>query len=277
MSTPRRFPIRTSLHYLLLTVVSLIIAFPLLFAISTSFMTPSESLSSPPNLFPSHFNLNSYHDALAVAPLGKFLLNSLIVSLAIVAGQLFTSALSAYAFAFLRFPGRNLLFYLFLTTMMIPWEVTLIPNYFTIKELGWLSTYQGLAAPFLATAFGTFLLRQFYMQIPRDLYEAAMLDGCGHWRFFLTVVVPLSRPALGTLSVYAFIQAWNMYLWPLLITNKTSMRTVQVGISMLQNEEQLAWNLVMAGVVLVLLPTVIMLIVGQKQLVKGLLSGAVKG
>jgi ABC-type glycerol-3-phosphate transport system permease component len=277
MSTLRRVPVKSALHYLALAVVSLIIAFPILFAISTSFMTPAESLSSPPHLFPSSFNLKSYQDALSVAPLGKFILNSIIVSLAIVAGQLLTSALSAYAFVFLRFPGRNVLFYLFLATMMIPWEVTLIPNYFTIKYLGWLSTYQGLAAPFLATAFGTFLLRQFYLQIPRDLYEAAMLDGCGHWRFFTTVVVPLSRPALGTLSVYAFIQSWNMYLWPLLITNKTGMRTVQVGISMLQNEEQLAWNLVMAGVVLVLLPTVLMLIIGQKQLVKGLLSGAVKG
>ncbi|KEO82200.1 carbohydrate ABC transporter permease [Tumebacillus flagellatus] len=274
---PRTKQVTTAAHYLVLLIVSLIIAFPILFALSTSLMTPAESLSSPPHLVPSHLNFTSYHNALQAAPLGKFLLNSVIVSAVIVAGQLLTSSLSAYAFAFLRFPGRNLLFYLFLATMMIPWEVTLIPNYLTIKQLGWLSTYQGLAAPFLATAFGTFLLRQFYLQIPRDLYEAAVLDGCGHWRFFLTVVVPLSRPALGTLGVYAFLQAWNMYLWPLLITNKTGMRTVQIGISMLQNEEQLAWNLIMAGVVLVLLPTVLLLIIGQKQLVKGLLAGSVKG
>ena len=275
MKTARR--IQNGFHYLLLLVVALVIAFPILFAVSVSFMTPGDIASNPPHLIPPSWNFESYGEALETAPIGRFIVNSAIVSALIVIGQLVTSSLSAYAFAFLRFPGRQMLFYLFLATMMIPWEVTLIPNYLTIKGLGWLSTYQGLAVPFFATAFGTFLLRQFFLQIPRELYEAARIDGCGHWRFFLTVVLPLSRPALGTLTVYAFLQAWNMYLWPLIVTNETAMRTTQIGISMLQHEEALSWNLVMAGVVMVLLPTVLLLIIGQRQLVKGLMAGAVKG
>ncbi|WP_424955043.1 carbohydrate ABC transporter permease [Effusibacillus lacus] len=269
--------ITLGIHYLALIVVSLVIAFPILFALLQSLMTASDAASYPPHLLPPKIYPGSYREALQTAPLGRYIVNSFAVSLIIVIGQLATSSLSAYAFAFLRFPGRELLFYTFLATLMIPWEVTIIPNYFTIKHLGWLSTYQGLAAPFLATAFGTFLLRQFYLQIPRDLYEAAIIDGCGHWRFFLQIVVPLSRPAMGTLGVYAFLQAWNMYLWPLLVTNQTSMRTVQIGISMLQFEEALSWNLVMAGVIMVLLPTIVLLIVGQRQLVKGLMAGAIKG
>lgn len=275
MKTARR--IKNSFHYLLLLVVALVIAFPILFALSVSLMSPGDIASNPPHLLPPSLHLDSYAEALSTAPIGRFILNSVIVSALIVVGQLLTSSLSAYAFAFLRFPGRQVLFYLFLATMMIPWEVTLIPNYLTIKGLGWLSTYQGLSVPFFATAFGTFMLRQFFLQIPRELHESARIDGCGHWRFFLTMVMPLSRPALGTLTVYAFLQAWNMYLWPLTITNETSMRTVQIGISMLQHEEALSWNLVMAGVVMVLLPTVLLLVIGQRQLVKGLMAGAVKG
>jgi sn-glycerol 3-phosphate transport system permease protein len=275
MKTARR--VKNSFHYLLLLIVALVIAFPILFALSVSLMTPGDIASNPPHLIPPTLHPESYADALSTAPIGRFIVNSVIVSSLIVIGQLVTSSLSAYAFAFLRFPGRQVLFYLFLATMMIPWEVTLIPNYLTIKGLGWLSTYQGLSIPFFATAFGTFMLRQFFLQIPRELHEAARIDGCGHWRFFLTVVMPLSRPALGTLTVYAFLQAWNMYLWPLIVTNETSMRTVQIGISMLQHEEALSWNLVMAGVVMVLLPTVLLLVIGQRQLVKGLMAGAVKG
>lgn len=269
--------VQRGFHYLVLAVVALIITFPILFALMTSLMSAADSAANPPRLFPSHLYVASYREALQTAPLGQFIINSFIVSGIIVVGQLVTSALSAYAFSFLRFPGRNLLFYLFLTTMMIPWEVTIIPNYFTIKALGWLSTYQGLSVPFLATAFGTFLLRQFYLQIPKELFEAATMDGCGHACFFLKMVLPLSRPALGTLGMYAFLQAWNMYLWPLLVTNSTSMRTVQIGISMLQFEESLSWNLIMAGVIMVLIPTILLLVIGQRQLIKGLMAGAIKG
>jgi ABC-type glycerol-3-phosphate transport system permease component len=185
--------------------------------------------------------------------------------------------MAAYAFALISFKGKNLVFAIFMATMMIPWEVTIIPNYLTVKQLGWLDSYQGMTIPFLASAFGTFLLRQFFLQLPGELFEAARMDGCGHIRTFVQIVLPLSRPALATLAVYSFLSAWNMYLWPLLITNSEGMRTVQIGIAMLQFEEFTVWSLVLAGVALVLLPSLLLLALGLKQLVRGLTAGAVKG
>jgi sn-glycerol 3-phosphate transport system permease protein len=175
------------------------------------------------------------------------------------------------------FPGRNALFVAFLATMMIPWEATIIPNYITIRSLGWLDTYQGLAVPFMAQAFGTFLLRQSFLQLPRDLFDAAVVDGSGKLRFLWSIVIPLSRPALATLAVYAFLATWNQYFWPLLITNDPMMRTTQVGIAQLRFEETLRWGYVMAGVIMVVLPTLVLLVLGQRQLVRGLTAGGVKG
>jgi ABC-type glycerol-3-phosphate transport system permease component len=192
-------------------------------------------------------------------------------------GQIITASLAAYAFAFITFKGKKLVFAIFIATMMIPWEVTIIPNYLTMKQWDWLDSYQGLTLPFFATAFGTFLLRQFFLQLPREMFEASRMDGCGHIRSFLRLVLPISRPALATLGVYSFLSTWNMYMWPLLITNSDKMRTVQIGIAMLQFEEFTVWTLVLAGVSLVLLPSLILLILGIKQLVRGLTAGAVKG
>lgn len=161
--------------------------------------------------------------------------------------------------------------------MMIPGESTIIPNYLTMRSLGWIDTFRGLTVPFMATAFGTFLLRQYFLTLPKELFDAARIDGCGRFRFLWSIVLPMARPALGTLGVYAFITTWNQYLWPLLMTNSTSMRTVQIGIGMLQFQDATTWNVVMAGVVIILLPSLLTIVLGQKQLVKGLTTGAVKG
>lgn len=266
-----------ALQYLILLLAALLILFPVLYALIVSLETAAESVSYPPTFIPSELYWSSYQKALDTAPVLKFIINSFIVSTIVTIGQLITASLAAYAFSFLEFPGRNYLFYIFLSTMMIPWEVTIIPNYFTIKDLGWLDTFQGLSVPFLASAFGTFLLRQAFMTLPHQLFEAAKIDGCGHFRFFFTMVLPLSRPALGTLAVYAFLMTYNQYMWPLLITNTDTMRTVQIGLSMLQWDQAIAWNSMMAGVILVSIPTAILLILGQKQLVRGLTAGAIKG
>jgi ABC-type glycerol-3-phosphate transport system permease component len=169
------------------------------------------------------------------------------------------------------------LFLVFLATMMIPWEATIIPNYLFIKQIDWTDTYQGLAVPFMATGFGTFLLRQFFLKIPRELRDAAEIDGCSSLRFLWSIVVPLARPALGTLAVYSFLQTYNQYLWPLLITNDQSMRTVQIGLTLLQNEDNFRINVVAAGVVIVLIPTFLLFVFSNKQLIRGLTAGAVKG
>jgi sn-glycerol 3-phosphate transport system permease protein len=270
--------------YALLVVLSLAVAFPLLIALSYSFMSERDISTFPPPLLPVNPTLANYQEIFERAsrvnsplPIHRYLFNSLIVSSAVVVGQLITSSLSAYAFSFLAFKGRQALFLVFLATMMVPWEATIIPNYVTIRDLGWLDSYAGLAVPFMALGFGTFLLRQSFLQLPRDLFDAAIVDGASRFRFLWSIVLPLSRPALGTLAVYSFLATWNQYFWPLLITNQPLMRTVQVGIAQLKFEETLRWGLVMAGVVIVVIPTILLLVAGQRQLVRGLTAGAVKG
>ena len=265
------------LKYALLAVAAIVVAFPLLLALSYSLMTESQIASFPPPILPATPNLDNYGTVFATIPIGRYLLNSFVVSTAVVIGQLITASLAAYAFAFLTFRWRNALFFLFLSTLMIPWEATIIPNYLTIRQIGWLDTYQGLAVPFMATAFGTFLLRQAFLQIPRELWDAARIDGASTLRFLVSTVIPLARPALGTVAIYGFLSTYNQYFWPLLITNVTDMRTTQVGIAQLRFEETLRWGLVMAGVIMVAVPTLALLVLGQRQLIRGLTAGAVKG
>jgi sn-glycerol 3-phosphate transport system permease protein len=263
--------------YALLALAALLMLFPLLYALSVSLMTPAEVNTFPPALLPARPQFANYADLFRSVPVFRYLLNSLVVAGAVTLGQLATASLSAYAFAFMHFRGKGILFALFMSTMMVPWEVTLIPNYLTIRSLGLIDTYPGLVLPFLATAFGTFLLRQFFLQIPRSLEEAARMDGCGSFRFFWSIGLPLVRPGLITLGAYTFLSTWNQYLWPLLVTNSREMRTVQIGVRFLMNEEGLQLHRVMAGVVFFMLPAALMLLLGQRYLVRGLMAGAVKG
>jgi len=275
----RRRPFRPNRvgAYALLTVVTIVVAFPLLLALSYSLMSESDIATFPPPVLPTAPTLINYETVLASIPIGRYLLNSFIVSTAVVIGQLLTASLAAYAFSFLVFRGRSMLFFAFLSTLMIPWEATIIPNYMTILQLGWIDTYQGLAVPFMATAFGTFLLRQAFLQIPRELWDSARIDGASSFRFLRAMVIPLSRPALATVAVYGFLSTYNQYFWPLLITNQTLMRTTQVGITQLRFEESARWGVIMAGVIMIAVPTLALLVVGQRQLIRGLTAGAVKG
>lgn len=263
--------------YIALIVLALVLIYPVYYAFASAVMSPEESSQYPPRMFPSHLDFSAIRSVVDLVPIGAFIRNSFFIAAAITVGQVLTASLAAYAFTFVKMRFRAFWFGLFLSTMMIPWEVTIIPNYMTVKSLGWLDSYPGLIMPFLASAFGVFLLRQFFLQLPKELFEAAVIDGCGHWRYLARIVMPLSRPALASLAVYAFLNAWNMYLWPLLVTSTPEMRTVQIGISMLQFEEFTAWNIVLAGVSLVLLPSLIFLVLGLKQLVQGITAGAVKG
>jgi ABC-type glycerol-3-phosphate transport system permease component len=264
-------------QYLILIIAALMVIYPIWSAFNLSMMSDTETGTYPPLQFPTAIRWENVQRALSQAPLIRYLMNSVVQSTLVMIGQLITASLAAFAFAFIDFKWRNIFFLIFLSTMMIPWEATIIPNYLTIKQLGWTDTYQGLAVPFMATGFGTFLLRQFFLKIPRDLHDAATIDGCGSLRFLLTIVLPLARPALGTLAVYSFLQTYNQYLWPLLITNNPKMRTVQIGIALLQDEERLMINIIMAGVMLILLPTLALFVVSNRQLIRGLTAGAVKG
>lgn len=281
--------------YALLLLCSAVVLFPVYVTVAYSLTPVGEFVGgAAPSLWPSDPQWGNYFSgggalgdtsrachpfnahAIEAAPLTCYLTNSFIMSGVITVGQLVTAALAAYAFAFLRFPGRNLLFGAFLATMMVPLEVAIIPNFQTIQWLGWTDTYPGLVAPFLATGFGTFLLRQYFLTIPRELRDAAEMDGYGHFRFLVSIVLPLARGALATLAVFAFIQAWNQYLWPLLVTNDPDMRTVQIGVAG-ETADIARINTVFAGTIMAFLPMLVLVVAFQRYLVRGLFGGAIKG
>jgi sn-glycerol 3-phosphate transport system permease protein len=264
-------------RYVLLVLAGGLMFLPIYTAVAGSVQPTSRLFDFPGVLIPKDLDFSTYGDAIRIGNLDRYLVNSVVVTAVIVVGQVVTSILAAYAFAFLRFPFKRLVFLVFLATLMVPAEVTIVANYETIQELGWIDTYQGLTVPFLATAFGTFLLRQSFLQVPQDLRDAAALDGYGHWGFLTGVAVPLARPAIAALTVFSFLLSWNQYLWPLLVTNEESHRTVQIGLKALSaaNIDQI--NVVLAGTVLAGAPIFVLLVLFQRQLVRGLTSGAVKG
>src|SRR5215216_2943159 len=264
-------------RYLLLTLAAVVIFLPVVTALAGSVQPSQRLFDFPGVLFPKSIDLDPYSEAFRTARLGRYLLNSAVVTTVIVAGQVVTSVLAAYAFAFLRFPFKRVVFLTFLATLMVPAEVTIVANYETIQDLGWIDSYLGLTVPFLATAFGTFLLRQSFLQVPQDLRDAAALDGYGHWGFLRGVAVPLARPAIAALTVFAFLLSWNQYLWPLLVTNSEDYRTVQIGLKALASTNVDQINVVLAGTVVAGLPIFVLLVLFQRQLVRGLTSGAVKG
>jgi len=276
-SPPARRRMRLMLRYVLLSVGAFVILFPLYMAVVNSLLPPREIAQQPPPFFPFHPQWDSYTRAWTDGHLAVYLRNSAIQTGVIVFGQLATSVLAAYAFAFLRFPFKRTLFLVFLMTLMIPFEVTIATNLATVSSLGWFNTFPGLTVPFVATGFGTFLLRQAFLQIPRDLREAAQLDGYGDFRFLWSVAIPLTRPVLAALAVFSFLGAWNQYLWPLLVTgNDNSVRTVQIGLKQLVNTQIDQINVSLAGTVIAVVPLLILLVIFQKQLVRSLTSGAVK-
>lgn len=269
---------RHSFPLLILNLIcGLFMLFPLLYAVSIAFMPSSELFNMELNLLPQQPTLENFSAALSKMPLGRFILNSFIVSLAITGGQIISCSLAAFAFSFLDFKGKDGLFMLIMATMMIPGEATIISNYLTVSSWQWLESYKVLIVPYLTSAMGIFLFRQFYQSFPISLYEAARMDGCSNLRFIVTILLPLSKPAIGAMAVYTFINAWNMFMWPLLVTSSEKMRTVQIGISMLDSVDSKSLTMMIAGVVLIILPSISIFILGQKQLIKGMFNGAVKG
>lgn len=271
--TPRG--VRRVGRYLLLACISFFVLFPIYTTVIASLKPGDKVLKNP--LVPDAFTLDVLGDAWTQGHLGRYLFNSLVVASLITSFQIVTSVLAAYAFAILEFPGKNILFLAFIATLLVPLEATLVVNYDTVDSLGWVNSYAGLTVPFLATAFGTFLLRQVFMTLPRDLRDAAAIDGIGHFGFLRYVGLPLVRPTLGALALFSFLASWNQYLWPNLVINQADMNTVQSGLRLLSKSNLSQPNLVMAGTVIAAVPVAIVLLIFQRQLVRGLTAGAVKG
>lgn len=268
---------RTGIRLAANFVMAFVILLPLLYALSIAFMPSGELFTMELNLVPKNPTLSNFRDALVNVPLLRFILNSFIMAGCITIGQIITCSLSAFAFSFLEFKGKGILFAIVMATMMVPGEATIISNYLTVGSLGMLDTYGVLIVPYLTSAMGIFLFRQFYMTFPISLYESAKLDGCNNLKFIIKILLPLTKSAIGAMGVYTFINAWNMYMWPLLVTGSDKMRTVQIGISMLDSVDSQSITLMIAGVVMVIIPSISIFILGQKQLIRGMFSGAVKG
>ena len=268
---------RTGIRLAANFVMAFVILLPLLYALSIAFMPSGELFTMELNLLPKNPTLSNFRDALVNVPLLRFILNSFIMAGCITIGQIITCSLSAFAFSFLEFKGKGILFAIVMATMMVPGEATIISNYLTVGNLGMLDTYGVLIVPYLTSAMGIFLFRQFYMTFPISLYESAKLDGCNNLKFIIKILLPLTKSAIGAMGVYTFINAWNMYMWPLLVTGSDKMRTVQIGISMLDSVDSQSITLMIAGVVIVIIPSISIFILGQKQLIRGMFSGAVKG
>ena len=266
---------KTALRLTANIVFALIVLLPLLYAISIALMPSNELFTTDLNLFPKHPTLQNFKDAFTTVPLLRFILNSFIMAGCITIGQIISCSLAA--FAFLEFKGKGILFAVVMATMMVPGEATIISNYLTVGSWGILDTYAVLIIPYLTSAMGIFLFRQFYMTFPMSLYESAKLDGCSNLKFIVKILIPLTKSAIGAMAVYTFINAWNMYMWPLLVTGSNNMRTVQIGISMLDSVDSQSITLMIAGVVMIIIPSISIFIIGQKQLIRGMFSGAVKG
>ncbi len=280
LSHSRRGPARVRYNiiiYALLILASIILGFPLIFALSLALQGPVPN----PSLLPRDLTQLDWGVFLQVfeqqPQIIRWIFNSFVVASGVTLGVLFTSSLMAYALSYLKFPGKTLLLFFALGSLMVPFEATLIPNYLLVARLRWSDSFQGLILPFVASGFGVFLLRQYFLTLPRDLYDAALVDGCTRLRYLWSILLPLSRPALATLAVYTFLTTWNQFYWPLLVTNSTEWRTTQVGITVFRNFEFAVFNIQMAATLIVMLPTLLLLILGQRQLVSGLTAGALKG
>ncbi len=262
-----------------LIVVGLMIALPILIAIFTSFKSLQDISANPTTIFPREWTFRNYVTAWNATPFGRYLVNSAVQSGIIVICQIVFSVLAAFAFSFMEFRGRDVMFYLILGSLMVPFQLTFIPNFVLISKWQLANTYAGLTLPFLGSAFGVFLLRQFFLTLPKDLHDSAVIDGASSFRFLWQIVVPLSRGSISAFGIFAFLGAWNQYLWPLIITNDSSMRTVQIGIRffLFDQERGTDWGALMAGAVIVMLPTLLIFLVAQRQLVKGIAMTGLKG
>ncbi len=269
--------ISTIIWYLVVSLLALTVIFPFLWMISTSFKPLSEIFVYPPRWIPQSWILENYIEVWKKAPFARYFINSTIVAACVTFGQLVSCCMAAYAFARLRFVGKSFMFMVFMSTTFISTQVTLIPSYMIINKLGWMDSYPALIVPFLANAFGVFMIRQSFMTIPRELEEAAKLDGCGRIRFLVKIVLPLTKPILASQALFAFMGNWNSYLWPLIVTNNDKMRTLQIGLRyFIGSEGGTEWGIYMAAAVLVTLPIIIFYFLVQKTFVESMASSGLK-
>jgi multiple sugar transport system permease protein len=276
-STILRRPWERLLAYIVLGITGFVMVFPFIYMFLSSLKPSAEVVQVPPTLWPSEVRWSNYLEVLSIVPLGTQLLNTIIVTVLVVLGWVLTSVLAGYAFARLEFPGREWLFGAYLATLMVPFAVLIVPMYRLMLVFGWVDRLEALIIPWLFTAYGTFLLRQFFMSVPRDLEDAALIDGASHWGILFRIFLPLARPAIATLATFAFLYAWNSFLWPLIIISSPSRKVVTQGLVDLQALYAARVDLIMAGSTLAVLPTLIVFLFAQRYFIEGIATSGLAG
>lgn len=261
----------------IIVIGGIIFLFPFVWMVSTSLTTTGELFKLPPQLIPNPIDTSAYERLFTEVPIGRWVANSVFVSLSVAALQVLTSAMAAYAFTRLTFRGRNAIFVIFLATLMVPFQVMVVPLFIELRYLGMLDSYAGLIIPEMAMPFGVFLLRQAFLSLPRELEEAAFVDGAGHVRVFFTLVLPLSKPAVATVAVFSFMGSWNNFLWPLVIINSPDLMTLPLGLSSLSSRFVTDWNLLLAGATISVLPIVAVFLFAQRYVLQGVAMSGLKG
>jgi multiple sugar transport system permease protein len=265
------------ISFVLLLGAAAIALLPLYWMLVTALQQPTLAVTFPPEWFPSNPTLVNFSRFMERPYILRWTTNSLLISLAVTGVQVFTCAMSGYAFAKKQFPGGAFLFYLYIASMMVPGQVTLVPLFLIMSKLNFLDSYWGLILPGIAGPFGVFLMKQFLSTLPTELIESATIDGCGEWQTFVKVILPLSKPGLAVLGIFTFMSQWNQFLWPLIVTNSSSMRTLPVGLALLQEELPMQYGLLMAGATFAAIPMIVIFLMFQKYFLKGITVGALKG
>jgi multiple sugar transport system permease protein len=272
-----RYDLSRLVIHLLLILGAVWAVFPFVWMVLTSLKGYAEA-SAATNFFPTHWLFSNYVEAWnEVGIFPRYFANTIFIAVATTFGVLITSTLAGYAFARMRFPGRDVLFFILLATMIIPFEVTLVPNFILIRQLHWVDHYEALIIPWTASAFSIFLLRQFFRAIPPDLYDAAVLDGATHFGFLTRIVLPLSVPALITSAVFSFLSSWNSLMWPLLVTNNPQIRPIQVGIAAFITDAGTQVQLLLAAVTISIIPIIIIYLILQRWFIEGIASVGIRG
>lgn len=275
MGNIRRLNLST---YLLLSLGAVLMVLPFLLMVTLALSPSDKVMTYPPLLFPKQLTTKNFSDVMSAGNFFKYFINSIFVSIFTTVGQMLTCSMAGYAFARLNFKFKNQIFLIFLATMMIPTQVNLVPLFSLMQKLGWVNTYFALIVPGLFSAFGIFLMRQYFLTLPKELEDSGKIDGCTQWGIFWKIFFPLSVPALAALGIFSFIATWNSFLWPLLVTNSETLRTLPVGLAAFKSSfrEVTNWSLLMAGTLISVVPAIGVFLAGQKYFIAGITSGSVK-
>lgn len=277
----RRRLIKNAIAYFFLAIIGITMLIPFLWMLSTSLKEPTAVFERYSawwrNWLPSPVVWSNYIRAWRAVPFGRFYLNSIFVATCVTFGQVITSSFAAYAFARLKFPGRDKIFFGYLATLMIPYAVIMIPVFILLKLIGWIDTYKALTIPAMFSAYGTFMLRQFFMTLPRELEDAAKIDGCSLFGIFWRIILPLSKPAIATLTTFTFMGNWMSFIWPLLVINRTALKTLPIGLAYFQSQYTTDWTLLMAASVMATIPVIIVFVFNQRFFIEGIKLTGIKG